>query len=134
MRSLVHDHLNMKASISYVPYQDLENRQMLMGFLESPGRWVDHIRRYTNALTTQMVFGFRTVSIDDENMHTLFKVRLCYLFLREVSSREWEMCTDAVIVRGGLGYDVWNCSSAAAGHLPCAAAFTRLPCACEKEG
>ncbi|KAF2443306.1 cytochrome P450 [Karstenula rhodostoma CBS 690.94] len=73
MRSLVHDHLNVKASISYVPYQDLENRQMLLGFLESPGRWVDHIRRYTNALTTQMVFGFRTVSIDDENMHTLFE-------------------------------------------------------------
>ncbi|KAK7180398.1 hypothetical protein DPSP01_001825 [Paraphaeosphaeria sporulosa] len=73
MRSLVHDHLNIKASISYVPYQDLENRQMLLGFLDSPARWVDHMRRYTNALTTQMVFGFRTVSIDDENMHTLFE-------------------------------------------------------------
>jgi hypothetical protein len=79
MRSLVHDHLNIKASISYVPYQDLENRQMLLGFLDSPGRWVDHVRRYTNALTTQMVFGFRTVSIDDKNMHTLFEVSLCFV-------------------------------------------------------
>ncbi|KAL1602337.1 hypothetical protein SLS60_005753 [Paraconiothyrium brasiliense] len=73
VRSLVHDHLNIRASISYVPYQDLENRQMLLGFLESPERWVDHMRRYTNALTTQMVFGFRTVDINDVNMHKLFE-------------------------------------------------------------
>ncbi|KAJ4348841.1 uncharacterized protein N0V89_010219 [Didymosphaeria variabile] len=75
VRSLVHEHLNIKASISYVPYQDLENRQMLLGFLESPERWVDHMRRYTNALTTQMVFGFRTVDINDGDMHRLFEVR-----------------------------------------------------------
>lgn len=74
MRSLVHDHLNVRASISYTPYQDLENRQMLLGMLERPGRWVDHLRRYSNALTTQIVFGFRTTSIDDEKMHALFEV------------------------------------------------------------
>lgn len=73
MHSLVHDHLNIKASISYIPYQDLENRQMLLGFLDQPDRWIDHIRRYTNALTTQMIFGFRTTNINDKNMHTLFE-------------------------------------------------------------
>ncbi|KAJ4289855.1 hypothetical protein N0V90_011187 [Kalmusia sp. IMI 367209] len=73
MRSLVHDHLNLRASDSYVPYQDLENRQMLLGFLEQPNRWRDHIRRYTNALTTQIIFGFRTIDINDKNMHALFE-------------------------------------------------------------
>lgn len=47
---------------------------MLLGFLDSPERWKDHMRRYTNALTTQMVFGFRTVDINDKNMHSLFEV------------------------------------------------------------
>ena len=76
---MVHDHLNLKASVSYVPYQDLENRQMLLGFLDNPTRWVDHLRRYTNALTTQIAFGFRTTDINDKNMHTLFEVRSIFI-------------------------------------------------------
>jgi cytochrome P450 len=68
IRKIVHSNLNIKAARSYVPYQDLENKAMLMGMLEAPERFVDHIRRYTNSLTTQMAFGFRTTSIEDPKL------------------------------------------------------------------
>ena len=74
MRRIVHSNLNNKAARSYVPYQELENKAMLVGFLESPDRFIDHIRRYSNSLTTQMIFGFRTASIDDPKLKQLFSV------------------------------------------------------------
>lgn len=74
IRKMLHNILNIKAARSYVPYQDLENKHMLSGFLEQPERFVEHIRRYTNSLTTQMVFGFRTISIDDPKLKQLFEV------------------------------------------------------------
>ena len=49
---------------------------MLNGLLEQPSEFVGHIRRYTNSLTTQMVFGFRTLSINDPNLLQLFHVSI----------------------------------------------------------
>ncbi|OTA84711.1 hypothetical protein M434DRAFT_377643 [Hypoxylon sp. CO27-5] len=72
-RKLVHNSLNIKAARTYVPYQDLENKAMLLAFLENPDHFADHIRRYANSLTTQMLFGFRTVSIDDLKLKRLFR-------------------------------------------------------------
>jgi hypothetical protein len=73
-RKIVHQSLNMKAAKAYVPYQDLENKAMLVGLLEQPSFFVDHIRRYTNSLTTQIIFGFRTNSIHDPKLKQLFKL------------------------------------------------------------
>ncbi|GKT50816.1 cytochrome P450 monooxygenase yanC [Colletotrichum spaethianum] len=64
--------LNISAAKGYVPYQDLESKQMLSGFLDEPHHFIDHIRRFTNSLTTQMVFGFRTASIHDEKLKKLY--------------------------------------------------------------
>ncbi|KAF2491902.1 cytochrome P450 [Lophium mytilinum] len=72
IRKIVHNNLNIKAARTYVPYQDLENKAMLVGFLDTPDLFINHIRRYTNSLTTQMVFGFRTTSIDDPKLKQLF--------------------------------------------------------------
>ncbi|KAI4615649.1 hypothetical protein J4E80_006065 [Alternaria sp. BMP 0032] len=72
IRKIVHLNLNVKAARTYVPYQELENKAMLVGFLESPDLFIDHIRRYTNSLTTQMIFGFRTTSIDDPKLKQLY--------------------------------------------------------------
>lgn len=74
IHKMVHNILNIKAARSYVPYQDLENKQMLCGLVSQPDQFVDHIRRYTHSLTTQMVFGFRTTSIDDPKLKRLFEV------------------------------------------------------------
>ncbi|KAL1798265.1 hypothetical protein ACET3X_002302 [Alternaria dauci] len=72
IRKIVHNNLNIKAARTYVPYQELENKAMLAGFLDSPDLFADHIRRYTNSLTTQMIFGFRTTSIDDPKLKQLY--------------------------------------------------------------
>jgi hypothetical protein len=74
-RKFVHRILGVTAARSYVPYQDLENKAMLLGFLENPGDFVDHVRRYTASLTTQMTFGFRTTSIQDPRFKEAFDVR-----------------------------------------------------------
>lgn len=74
IRKMVHNVLNVKAATSYVPYQDLENKQMMCDILDTPDAFVDHLRRYTNSLTTQMIFGFRTTSIDDPKLKQLFEV------------------------------------------------------------
>lgn len=76
IRSTVHEHLNVRSSRSYTAYQELENRQLLLGILDKPERWNDHLRRYTNSITTQIVFGFRTTDIDDPKMHQLYQVSL----------------------------------------------------------
>lgn len=47
---------------------------MLMGFLEKPDDFIPHIRRFTNSLTMQMIYGIRTVSIDDPKMNQLYHV------------------------------------------------------------
>ncbi|KAF2971657.1 hypothetical protein GQX73_g1917 [Xylaria multiplex] len=59
------------ASRSYVPYQDLESKAMLLGFLEQPSQFFNHIRRYTNSISTQMTYGFRTVDIHDPKLEQL---------------------------------------------------------------
>jgi hypothetical protein len=71
---MIHNILNITAAKSYVPYQELENKQMLLGLLDDPGSFVNHVRRYTNSLSTQMVFGFRTTDIRDPKLEALFHV------------------------------------------------------------
>jgi hypothetical protein len=76
MHRMVHNIFNMRAAITYVPHQDLENKQMLRDLLGQPHDFVNHIRRYSNSLTTQMVFGFRTTSNADSKLRQLFNVSL----------------------------------------------------------
>ncbi|KAI0885431.1 cytochrome P450 [Annulohypoxylon maeteangense] len=73
IRKLVHNSLNIKAARTYVPYQDLENKAMLNAFLETPSQFIHHFRRYTNSLSTQMLFGFRTINNDDPRLKQLFR-------------------------------------------------------------
>lgn len=71
-RKMVHGLLNITAARSYVPYQMLENKQMLFEMLEKPEQVLQNIRRYSNALTTTMVFGWRTPTYNDAKMQQLF--------------------------------------------------------------
>ena len=74
IRKIIHFNLNVKVATSYVPYQDLENKALLVGLLNTPENFVDHIRRFTSSFTTQMIFGFRTTRIDDPKLKQLFWV------------------------------------------------------------
>jgi cytochrome P450 len=46
---------------------------MLFELFDRPDDFVKHIRRYANALTTTMVFGWRTPTYEDEKMKQLFE-------------------------------------------------------------
>lgn len=69
---ILYSSLNANKAKEYLPYQDLESRQMLLGLLESPELFAEHIRRFANSLTTQMVFGFRTTDIFDPRLLQLY--------------------------------------------------------------
>lgn len=74
VRKFLHQILNINTARTYVPYQDLENKAMLLSVLETPDDFLDHLRRYTASLTTQMTFGFRTTSIHDPRFKQAFDV------------------------------------------------------------
>ena len=71
-RKLVHTLLNVQSAKSYVPYQLLENKQMLYEILHTPDNVLSSVRRYSNSLTTAMTFGWRTPSNSDPQMEQLF--------------------------------------------------------------
>ncbi|KAH6879558.1 cytochrome p450 monooxygenase [Thelonectria olida] len=69
---MIHKALNIKAAVTYVPYQDLENKVLLAGILDTPKNFLLHIRRFTYSLSTQMIFGYRCTSNQDPNLLQLF--------------------------------------------------------------
>lgn len=73
IRKMCHNILHIKAAKSYVPYQDLEIKQMIVDLLDQPDFFVGHLRRYANSLTSQMVLGSRTVTMKDPKMIKLFE-------------------------------------------------------------
>lgn len=70
----IHNILNIKAAVTYVPYQDLENKIMLQAFLDEPADFHAHLRRYTFSLSTQIIFGYRAPNNNDANLQQLFWV------------------------------------------------------------
>ncbi|KAI2465985.1 cytochrome P450 [Annulohypoxylon bovei var. microspora] len=72
IRKLAHRILNINVSDTYIPYQDLESKSMLMGMLQTPDKFIDHIRHYTTSLTTQMAFGFRMKTMEDPRAKQMF--------------------------------------------------------------
>jgi cytochrome P450 len=76
VRKVIHNTLNINAVQAYIPYQDLENRAMLVRLLEQPEQFIDIVRLYANSLTTQMIFGYRTTSTEDPRFKQFFHVSL----------------------------------------------------------
>jgi hypothetical protein len=74
VHKMMHNTLNVKTAVAYIPYQDLENKDMMMAFLHQPKDFLKHVRRYTTSLTTQMVFGYRTTSNRDPRLLEFFEV------------------------------------------------------------
>lgn len=52
IRKMCHALLNIQAARTYVPYQVLENKQMLHDLLDTPDDFVNHMRRYRCKLCT----------------------------------------------------------------------------------
>lgn len=71
---MMHNTLNIRTAVAYVPYQELESKEMMLGFLNDPKDFVGHLRRFSSSLTTQMVFGFRNISPQDPRMLQFLQV------------------------------------------------------------
>ncbi|KAI3333014.1 cytochrome P450 [Ustulina deusta] len=111
MRQINHKLLNSTATRAYTPYQILESRQMLVDMLDSPGHYERHIQRYSNSVTCQMVYGFRTTSWSDPRLQTVVSIfvelcdlalaipaRLmdCYPVLQKIPTRLLPICRQAL--------------------------------------
>ncbi|KAI5306838.1 hypothetical protein KEM56_006862 [Ascosphaera pollenicola] len=72
-RKMVHTVLNINVIKTYLPYQDLESKIMLASMIDNPEEYLTHIQRYTYSFTSQMVYGFRCPSFDDERLKILFE-------------------------------------------------------------
>ncbi|EKG13898.1 Cytochrome P450 [Macrophomina phaseolina MS6] len=72
LRKMIHSLLNVTAAKSYVPYQELENKQMLNDLLESPDSLLEHLRRYSSSLVASIVFGWRTPDYRDPKLWQFF--------------------------------------------------------------
>lgn len=73
-RRFVHSAVNVSAARSYIPYQDLENKQMLVELLDEPHDFVSQIQRYTYSLTHQMVVGYRAISKDAPDIKEFYSI------------------------------------------------------------
>ncbi|KAK5445145.1 hypothetical protein LTS15_010236 [Exophiala xenobiotica] len=69
---MIHNILNIKAAVTYLPYQDLENKILLAGLLDTPDDFLNHIRRFSYSLSTQMIFGYRCPDLKDPRLQQLF--------------------------------------------------------------
>ncbi|KAL2802349.1 cytochrome P450 [Aspergillus granulosus] len=57
--------LNGSAAKQYLPYQELETRQLLFDLLRTPTEWRGHIERYSNSVAMTMVNGRRIIDAAD---------------------------------------------------------------------
>lgn len=73
IRKVLHSMLHVTVAKRYVPYQSLESKQMLQEILEHPEGLMESLQRYSNSLTTQMTFGWRTISNQDPKLTILFE-------------------------------------------------------------
>jgi hypothetical protein len=74
IHKIVHKAPNISAAKSYVPYQDFENKAMLVRFMEHTEDFINLVRLDANSLTTQMIFGYRTTSTEDLRFKQFFHV------------------------------------------------------------
>ncbi|KAK7570068.1 cytochrome P450 [Phyllosticta citricarpa] len=81
IRKLSHQLLNANASRTYVPYQDLESKQMLVDLLDKPANFLEHIRRYTASVTTSIVFGWRVPKSNDSRLTRFYAGLDAYVHL-----------------------------------------------------
>lgn len=74
-RKMIHNLLNAKTAVKYIPFQELELKQMLSDMIDEPARFHNHVRRYSTSLVTSMVFGWRSTSFDEPAVKQIYEVR-----------------------------------------------------------
>ncbi|KAJ5133076.1 hypothetical protein N7448_001895 [Penicillium atrosanguineum] len=72
-RKMIHNLLNIKTAVEYIPYQELELRQMLADMIKRPNKYHDHVRRYSTSLVTSMTFGWRSLAFNDPDVKQIYE-------------------------------------------------------------
>jgi hypothetical protein len=57
IRRLYHHTLHLNKSAEYVPYQEVENKQLLYDMMTDSSDLLDQFRRYSSSLVTSIVYG-----------------------------------------------------------------------------
>ncbi|KAH6985114.1 cytochrome P450 [Ilyonectria destructans] len=70
-RKLYHQFLNINKAARYVPYQDLETRQLCYDLLSNPDDFENLITRSTLSVATSMAYGFRVLNTKSKVMQEL---------------------------------------------------------------
>ncbi len=73
-RKMIHNLLNIKTAVEYIPYQELELRQMLADMVKRPDKYHDHVRRYSTSLVTSITFGWRSLAFNDPDVKAIYEV------------------------------------------------------------
>lgn len=80
-RKMIHNLLNIKTAVNYIPFQELELRQMLADMVKRPKRYHDHVRRYSTSLVTSITFGWRSLAFNDPEVKQIYEVGVhCFSF------------------------------------------------------
>ena len=74
-RKMIHHLLNIKTAVNYIPFQELELRQMLADLVKRPGKYHDHVRRYSTSLVTSITFGWRSLAFSNPEVKQIYEVR-----------------------------------------------------------
>ncbi|OIW34931.1 cytochrome P450 [Coniochaeta ligniaria NRRL 30616] len=71
VRKIMHQILSARALDVFMPFQDLESKNLCWDYLETPDRWWSANGRYANSVIMSVVFGKRS-SLDDPEVVELF--------------------------------------------------------------
>ncbi|KAL1885084.1 hypothetical protein Plec18167_001741 [Paecilomyces lecythidis] len=72
-RKMIHNLLNIKTAVNYIPFQELELRQMLADMVKKPNKYHDHVRRYSTSLVTSIAFGWRSLAFNDPEVKQIYE-------------------------------------------------------------
>lgn len=78
VRKIMHQILSARALDVFMPFQDLESKNLCWDYLESPDRWWSANGRYANSVIMSVVFGRRS-KLDDPDVVELFETLELFL-------------------------------------------------------
>ena len=78
MRRIMHQILSAGALDVFLPFQELESRNLCWDYLEKPDRWWSANARYSNSVIISVVFGRRSM-LDDPDVVELLETMELFL-------------------------------------------------------
>lgn len=78
VRKIMHHILSSRQQDIFMPFQDLESKQLCWDYLENTDRWWSANGRFANSVIMSVVFGRRSV-LDDPQVVELFETLELFL-------------------------------------------------------